>query len=307
MSKVAQFFDDMSYGPAPEADTEARAWLKRHNSSFGHFINGEFRASTGGKSFATQEPSTGGLAKLAIGTGEDVDLAVNAARKAQGPWARLSGHQRARHLYALARMIQRHGRLLAVVEALDNGKPIRETRDIDVPLAARHFYHHAGWAQLQETEFADHQPVGVIGQIIPWNFPLLMLAWKVAPALALGNTVILKPAEFTSLTALLFAELAAAAGLPLTLSILAVGLLAVSGWLGGKMVYEAGVGVHTQEIGEGATHEGWSRERPDAMRRPQAAPGMRGDHAFAGDAERTREPRIGERPAAGRSRDNPRE
>ncbi|MGX9105044.1 aldehyde dehydrogenase family protein, partial [Escherichia coli] len=120
-------------------------------------------------------------------------------------------HGRARHLYALARMLQRHGRLFAVLEAIDNGKPIRETRDLDVPLAARHFYYHAGWAQLQEREFADQVPIGVIGQIIPWNFPLLMLAWKIAPALAAGNTVVLKPAEFTSLTALLFAELSAEA------------------------------------------------------------------------------------------------
>ncbi|MGO6906265.1 aldehyde dehydrogenase family protein, partial [Rhizobium ruizarguesonis] len=103
---------------------------------------------------------------------------------------------------------------IGIVQQIDNGKPIRETRDLDVPLAARHFYHHAGWAQIQDTEFADHVPVGVVGQIIPWNFPFLMLAWKVAPALALGNAVILKPAEFTSLTALLFAELASAAGLP---------------------------------------------------------------------------------------------
>ncbi|MBL0372696.1 aldehyde dehydrogenase family protein [Rhizobium sp. KVB221] len=212
---VATYFDQMSYGPAPEADTEARDWLKRYGASFGHFINGDFRPSTSAKTFVTHEPATGAqLATLAIGSAEDVDLAVAAARKAQGPWSKLSGHQRARHLYALARMIQRHGRLLAVVEAIDNGKPVRETRDIDIPLAARHFYHHAGWAQLQETEFSDHNPVGVVGQIIPWNFPLLMLAWKVAPALALGNTVVLKPAEFTSLTALLFAELAAAAGLP---------------------------------------------------------------------------------------------
>ena len=212
---VAKYFDEMSYGPAPEGDTEARSWLKRHNATFGHFINGAFQPSSSGKSFATYEPATSAeLAKLAIGTSDDVDAAVAAARKAQGAWAKLSGHQRARHLYALARMIQRHGRLLAVIEAIDNGKPVRETRDIDIPLAARHFYHHAGWAQLQETEFADHNPVGVVGQIIPWNFPFLMLAWKVAPALALGNTVVLKPAEFTSLTALLFAELAAAAGLP---------------------------------------------------------------------------------------------
>lgn len=212
---VAKYFDEMSYGPAPEADSEARSWLARHSSKFGHFINGVFTPSESGKSFDTFEPATGAvLAKLAIGSKADVDHAVAAARKAQGPWAKLPGHARARHLYALARMIQRHARLIAVVEAIDNGKPVRETRDIDVPLAARHFYHHAGWAQIQDTEFSDHVPVGVVGQIIPWNFPFLMLAWKVAPALALGNTVVLKPAEFTSLTALLFAELAAAAGLP---------------------------------------------------------------------------------------------
>lgn len=212
---VARYFDEMSYGPAPEADTEARQWLVRHKGEFGHFINGAFVASSSGKTFDTFEPATGALlAKVALGGAKDVDEAVAAARKAQGSWAKLPGHARARHLYALARMIQRHARLIAVVEAIDNGKPIRETRDIDIPLAARHFYHHAGWAQLQETEFADQMPVGVVGQVIPWNFPFLMLAWKVAPALALGNTVILKPAEFTPLTALLFAELATAAGLP---------------------------------------------------------------------------------------------
>ncbi|NUS69836.1 MAG: aldehyde dehydrogenase family protein [Ensifer adhaerens] len=212
---VARYFDEMSYGPAPEADTEARQWLARHKGEFGHFINGAFVASASGKTFETNEPATGKLlAKIALGGAKDVDDAVAAARKAQGAWAKLPGHARARHLYALARMIQRHARLIAVVEAIDNGKPIRETRDIDVPLAARHFYHHAGWAQLQEAEFADQVPVGVVGQVIPWNFPFLMLAWKVAPALALGNTVILKPAEFTPLTALLFAELASAAGLP---------------------------------------------------------------------------------------------
>ncbi|WP_457580509.1 aldehyde dehydrogenase family protein [Ensifer canadensis] len=212
---VARYFDEMSYGPAPEADTEARQWLARHEGTFGHFINGAFVAPSSGKTFESREPATGALlAKIAVGSAKDVDDAVAAARKAQGSWAKLPGHARARQLYALARMIQRHARLIAVVEAIDNGKPIRETRDIDVPLAARHFYHHAGWAQLQETEFADQVPVGVVGQVIPWNFPFLMLAWKVAPALALGNTVILKPAEFTPLTALLFAELASAAGLP---------------------------------------------------------------------------------------------
>jgi aldehyde dehydrogenase (NAD+) len=212
---VASHFDAMSYGPAPEGDTEARAWLARHEGGFGHFIDGAFGPSVNGERFETFEPATGKLlARLAKGGAADVDAAVSAAREAQQPWAALSGHARARHLYALARLTQRHARLIAVVEALDNGKPIRETRDIDVPLAARHFYHHAGWAQIQDREFPGWQPVGVVGQIIPWNFPFLMLAWKVAPALALGNTVVLKPAEFTSLTALLFAELTAAAGLP---------------------------------------------------------------------------------------------
>jgi aldehyde dehydrogenase (NAD+) len=212
---VARYFETMEYGPAPEADGEARAWLKRHEAKFGHFIGGGFTAPAAGVWLDTIEPATGTLlARIAKGDAADVDAAVAAARQAQGKWAKLGGPARARHLYALARMIQRHGRLLAVLEALDNGKPIRETRDLDVPLAARHFYHHAGWAQLQERELADYLPVGVVGQIIPWNFPLLMLAWKVAPALALGNTVVLKPAEFTSLTALLFAEFAAQAGLP---------------------------------------------------------------------------------------------
>ncbi|RZL87831.1 MAG: aldehyde dehydrogenase family protein [Variovorax sp.] len=214
-SHVARYFDTMDYGPAPESDTDARRWLSRHAHGFGHFIDGRFTAASSGTQFETAEPATGlPLARVAQGCASDVDAAVAAARAAQPHWMALGGHARARHLYALARTVQRHARLLAVVEALDNGKPIRETRDLDVPLVARHFYHHAGWAQLQEHEFADQLPLGVIGQIIPWNFPLLMLAWKIAPALALGNTVVLKPAEFTPLSALLFAELAAQAGLP---------------------------------------------------------------------------------------------
>jgi aldehyde dehydrogenase (NAD+) len=214
-SNVARYFDTMDYGPAPESDTDARQWLARHAEGFGHFIDGRFTATSAGALFETAEPATGQrLARIAQGNAQDVDAAVAAARAAQPGWLALGGHGRARHLYALARMVQRHARLLAVVEALDNGKPIRETRDLDVPLVARHFYHHAGWAQLQEREFADQVPLGVVGQIIPWNFPLLMLAWKIAPALALGNTVVLKPAEFTPLSALLFAELAAQAGLP---------------------------------------------------------------------------------------------
>ncbi len=210
---VADYFDSMDYGAAPESDSEARAWLAGHKASFGHFINGAFTAPA--DTFETREPATGKLlAQVSTGSAAAIAAAVKAARAAQPKWAKLGGHARARHLYALARMVQRHARLFAVLESLDNGKPVRETRDLDVPLAARHFYHHAGWAQLLDTEFADHQPLGVVGQVIPWNFPLLMLAWKVAPALACGNTVVLKPAEYTPLTALLFAELAGKAGLP---------------------------------------------------------------------------------------------
>ncbi|MHB0962631.1 MAG: aldehyde dehydrogenase family protein [Gemmatimonadaceae bacterium] len=213
MATVAELFQSMEYGPAPEADAPARAWLAAHGGAFGHFIGGAWTKV--GKTFETFDPSTGkSLARVTQGTTKDVDAAVAAARKAYPAWSRLAPHARARHLYALARMVQKHARLFAVLETLDNGKPIRETRDVDVPLVARHFYHHAGWAQLADTEFAGHGPVGVVGQIIPWNFPLLMLSWKVAPALAAGNTVVLKPAEYTSLTALLFAEFAHQAGLP---------------------------------------------------------------------------------------------
>ncbi|MBX3133229.1 MAG: aldehyde dehydrogenase family protein [Gemmatimonadaceae bacterium] len=213
MPTVAEIFKTMDYGPAPESDAEARAWLAEHGSKFGHFVNGAWTKP--GSTFEVIDPSTTDvLAKVTQGTAKDVDAAVAAARKAHRSWSKLSGHQRAKHLYALARMVQKHSRLLAVVESMDNGKSIRETRDLDIPLVARHFYHHAGWAQLMEQEFAGYGSVGVVGQIIPWNFPLLMLAWKVAPALAAGNTVVMKPAEFTPLSALLFAELAHEAGLP---------------------------------------------------------------------------------------------
>ncbi|RQZ18749.1 aldehyde dehydrogenase family protein [Burkholderia sp. Bp9031] len=215
---VAEYFSSMEYGPAPEDDKAARAWLAEHENVFGHFIDGAFRVPTSGdgaETFESREPATGRvLANIAQGDKADVNAAVVAARNAQPGWQALGGAGRARHLYALARMVQRHSRLFAVLESLDNGKPIRETRDIDIPLVARHFLHHAGWAQLQESELSGWQPLGVIGQIVPWNFPLLMLAWKIAPALATGNCVVLKPAEFTPLTALLFAELAHRAGLP---------------------------------------------------------------------------------------------
>jgi aldehyde dehydrogenase (NAD+) len=216
MATVAKLFETMEYGPAPESDAPALEWLKQHdNGRFGHFVNGRWVAPAEGQYFETINPATKAvLARVAQGSKADVDAAVAAANAAAPVWAGLPPHARARYLYALAREVQRHARLLAVLESLDNGKPIRETRDLDIPLVARHFYHHAGWAQLRDSEFPGYVPVGVVGQIIPWNFPLLMVAWKVAPALAAGNTVILKPAEFTPLTALCFAEIAQAAGLP---------------------------------------------------------------------------------------------
>ncbi len=213
MPKVAQFLDTLEYGPAPEASAPADRWLEEHGRKLGHFIGGRF--VTGSGHFDSVNPATGKpIAKVAQATPAEVDAAVAAARKALPGWAKTPGHERAKVLYAIARQVQKHARLLAVLETLDNGKPIRETRDIDVPLVARHFYHHAGWAQLAATEFAGYGPVGVVGQIIPWNFPLLMLAWKIAPAIAMGNTVVLKPAEFTSVTAIAFAELCVAAGVP---------------------------------------------------------------------------------------------
>ena len=210
---VKDIFESMEYGPAPESDAEAQGWLEANNRRFGLFIDG--RMTQPGELFAAKNPATGALlAEVTQASPDDVERAVTAARKAQGKWARASGHERARYLYALARLVQKHARLFAVLETLDNGKPIRESRDIDIPLVARHFYYHAGMAQLQEAELADREPLGVCGQIIPWNFPLLMLAWKVAPAIAMGNTVVLKPAEYTPLTALLFAQICTEAGLP---------------------------------------------------------------------------------------------
>jgi len=212
---IVEKFVTMDYGPAPEDPREALAWLDRHKRRFGHFVNGSWQAPIDGKYFETADPSTGEkLAEVAQGSATDIDDAVKAARAALPGWQALTPHGRARYLYALARQVQKHSRRLAVLETLDNGKPIRESRDIDVPLVARHFYHHAGWAQLLEQEFPGYAACGVIGQIIPWNFPLLMLAWKIAPALATGNTVVLKPAEFTPLTALAFAEICQEIELP---------------------------------------------------------------------------------------------
>ena len=215
MSKVADVFESMEYGSAPDSPDQAMEWLQAHDGHFHHFIDGAWTPSAGNERIESVNPATGApLASVPQGTDADVDRAVEAAREAFGPWTKLSGHARSRHLYALARGIQKRARLFAVLETLDNGKPVRESRDLDIPLVARHFYHHAGWAQLIETEMPGYEPVGVVGQIIPWNFPVLMLAWKIAPALACGNTVVLKPAEFTPLTALLFAELCQGVGLP---------------------------------------------------------------------------------------------
>lgn len=205
----------MEYGPAPESASTAHEWLKEHKSQFELFINGKWEKPSSEKYLNSINPANKQfLAKVAIADEKDVDRAVIAAKKALPEWSGLKPHVRARYLYAIARQIQKHSRLFAVLETLDNGKPIRESRDIDIPLVARHFYHHAGWAQVRDTELNEYKEIGVIGQIIPWNFPLLMLSWKIAPALAMGNTVVLKPAEFTSLTALLFAQICEQVGLP---------------------------------------------------------------------------------------------
>jgi aldehyde dehydrogenase (NAD+) len=215
MSKVAELFESLDYGPAPESADSVRAWIEANRQGFRMYVGGEWIEPADGDYFDTHDPANGSvLARVPQASSADIDSAVAAARNAFAAWSVASPHERARWLYALARQIQKHARFLAVLETLDNGKPIRESRDIDVPLVARHFYHHAGWAQLIDDEFPDHRPVGVVGQIIPWNFPLLMLAWKVAPALAAGNTVVLKPAEYTSLTALRFAEICHGIGLP---------------------------------------------------------------------------------------------
>lgn len=213
MNEITKVFETLDYGVAPEGNAPAHAWLDAHGRKFGHFIDGKWTKP--GKTFQSTNPATTEkLADITEGSKADVDKAVKAARAAFPAWSGLSGFERAKYLYAIARFIQKESRLFAVLETMDNGKPIRESRDIDIPLAARHFYHHAGWAQHLNRSFPDHTPYGVCGQIIPWNFPLLMLAWKIAPALAAGNTVVLKPAEFTSLTAILFAQICEKAGLP---------------------------------------------------------------------------------------------
>ena len=213
--KVNKILETMDYGTAPESSAAALKWIEERGADFGLFINGVFVKPAGRESFATHNPANNELlAKLCQAQTADVDAAVSAARGAQAGWESMGGSARSKYLYAIARLVQKHSRLFAVLETLDNGKPIRESRDIDVPLVARHFYFHAGAAVLMADEMPDYQALGVAAQVIPWNFPLLMLAWKIAPALAMGNTVVLKPAEYTSLTALLFAEICQEAGLP---------------------------------------------------------------------------------------------
>ncbi|MBA8845926.1 aldehyde dehydrogenase (NAD+) [Ochrobactrum sp. RH1CCR137] len=215
MRPIKDILKTMEYGPSPEANGDVNLWLEQHGRSFGHYINGTFVKPEGRKTIAVANPANGDkLAEITCGNADDVDQAVKAARAAFGKWSKLSGYERAKYLYAIARHIQKRERFLAVLETMDNGKPIRETRDIDIPLAARHFYHHAGWAEMVEDEFKGFSPVGVCGQVIPWNFPLLMLAWKIAPALSAGNTVVLKPADLTPLSAIAFAEICHEVGLP---------------------------------------------------------------------------------------------
>ena len=203
---------DWTYAPSREA-----ADIVPIDDAYDLFIDGDFVPAVEGRRFTTINPATTEpLAEVALADAEDVDRAVRAARRAFPSWSRLSGAERAKYLYRLARMIQERSRELAVLETLDGGKPIRESRDVDLPLVAAHFFYHAGWADKLEYAFPGltPRPLGVAGQIIPWNFPLLMLAWKVAPALATGNTVVLKPASETPLTALHFARMCAEAGLP---------------------------------------------------------------------------------------------
>ncbi|MEI7549962.1 MAG: aldehyde dehydrogenase family protein [Actinomycetes bacterium] len=198
------------YAPAPESTS-----IVKLKPAYGLFINGVF--VDGEKTFSTINPATEAhLADVTEASAADVDRAVRAARVAFGSWSKMRGADRAKYLYRIARIIQERSRELAVLESMNNGKPIRESRDVDVPLVAAHFFHYAGWADKLDYAGlgANPQPLGVAGQIIPWNFPLMMLAWKIAPALAAGNTVVLKPAETTPLTALLFAEICQQADLP---------------------------------------------------------------------------------------------
>jgi acyl-CoA reductase-like NAD-dependent aldehyde dehydrogenase len=228
--------EKFEYAPAPES-----AALVDIKSEYGLFINGKFVAPKGGKTFKTVNPATEEvLAKIAYAELADVNLAVTAARNAfTKTWSKMPAAERGKYLFRIARILQERSREFAVLETLDNGKPIRETRDTDIPLAAAHFFYHAGWAdKLSYAGVGSNpKPYGVAAQIIPWNFPMLMLAWKIAPALATGNTVVLKPAETTPLTALLFAEVCQQAGLPAGV----VNIITGDGATGSHLVNHPGV------------------------------------------------------------------
>ena len=212
---ILESFEKLDYSEALESSSEAQKWLEENGRRFGQFINGKFVNQKDANLIASLDPSNGDLlANIEVASNSQLNDAVKVARKAQPGWQSLGGHGRAKVLYALARLLQKNSRLISVLETLDNGKPIRESRDIDIPLAIRHFYHHAGWAQLQEKEFKSYESIGVIAQIVPWNFPLLMLSWKIAPALAMGNTIVFKAAEQTPITAMYFAHLCKQAGVP---------------------------------------------------------------------------------------------
>lgn len=211
--KKLEFFTDWKYAPAPESTDHIRL-----QKQYELFINGKFVKPNSGKYFDTINPATEEkIASIAEANDKDVDIAVKAARSAYDKtWSKMPAKERAKYIYRIARLIQERARELSVIETLDGGKSIRESRDIDVPLAANHFFYYAGWADKLEYAFPNRNPksLGVAGQVIPWNFPLLMAAWKIAPALATGNTVVLKPAETTSLTALKLAEIIQESGLP---------------------------------------------------------------------------------------------
>ncbi|MDF1812437.1 MAG: aldehyde dehydrogenase family protein [Verrucomicrobiales bacterium] len=204
---------EWNYSPAPESAKQAHI-----SGRYEHFINGKWTAPKEGDYFSTTNPANGKkIAEVASGSQADVNAAVKAARAAyEGPWGKLSARDRGKYIYRIARLIQERAREFAIIETLDGGKPIRESRDVDIPLAANHFFYYAGWADKLEYAFPNRKiaSLGVAGQVIPWNFPLLMAAWKIAPALATGNTVVLKPAETTPLTSLKLAELIAESGLP---------------------------------------------------------------------------------------------
>ena len=192
MNKIIKNFKNINYGPAPEDDSEVLKWINKLPKPNHNFINGEWFKSSSRQTLRSINPANNKkIFNLCISSKADIDKAVKAAKKAFPSWSKTKPFERSKYLYALARLIQKHSRFLSVLESIDNGKPIRETRDIDIPLAARHFYYHAGWAK--NSSMNDLKPIGVVGQIIPWNFPLLMLSWKISPAIACGNTVVLKP------------------------------------------------------------------------------------------------------------------